>query len=40
LSWSASINGCKFESVKLALEMTPKVTNGQRSCTGWASACI
>jgi len=28
------------ESVKLLPEATPKVTKGQNSCTGWASACI
>ncbi len=35
-SCSVSINSCKSESVKLL----PEVTNGQNSCTGWASACI
>ncbi len=37
---SVSINSCKSESVKLSPEATLKVTNGQNSCTGWASACI
>jgi hypothetical protein len=39
-SCSVSINSCKPESVKLLPEAMPKVTNGQNSCTGWASACI
>jgi len=34
------MNNCKSEPVKLSQEVTPKVTNGQNSCTGWASACI
>jgi len=33
---SVFINSCKSESVKLLLEATPKVTNGQNSWTGWA----
>jgi len=39
-SRSVSINNCKSESVKLLLEATLKVTNGQNSSTGWARACI
>jgi len=47
-SCSVSINSCKPEPVKLLLEATLKTTlkamlkatNGQNSCTGWASACI
>jgi hypothetical protein len=35
-----SRNNCKSESVQLLQEVMPKVTNGQNSCTGWASACI
>jgi len=38
-SCSVSINSCKSEPVKLSLEATPKVTNSQNSCNGWASAC-
>jgi len=40
ISCSVSISSCKSESVKLLLEAMPKETNGQNSCTGWASACI
>jgi len=39
-SCSVSINSCKSDSVKLLPEATLKVTNGQNSCTGWATACI
>jgi len=39
-SRSVSINCCKSESVKLLPEATLKVTNGQNSSTGWASASI
>ncbi len=39
-SCSVSVNNCKSESVKLLPEATLKVTNGQNSCTGWASAVL
>ncbi len=37
-SCSVSVNSCKSESVKLLPKATLKVTNGQNSFIGWASA--